>query len=744
MDSVKGRTAFGITSMGLTSMAAVTSAFGQTVVASNSGVETVNVTAQRTSIDMMPETVLNTPQSINIVPAQVIQEQGLNNLQDALRNVPGITLNAGEGGAHGDQVNLRGFSASDDFFLDGLRDTGFYTRDTFDMDSVEVYKGPASTLFGRGSTGGVINQITKKPQLYPIYDASLTGGTNSEIRATADVNYVISDDAALRLALMGETSGVEDRDFVHNRRWGAAPSFAYGIGRDTTVLVQYFHEQEDNTPDFGLPFVFGEPAPVKRDLYYGLPSDDRIKSDVNIGTARIDHAISNWLSISNKSRAGFYWFDTRQTAPTYGSANCYADATAPYTGAPLCTGAAGEVPVTTENPLYPVFGTPLNQIYVLRDRPSAEGTVQTLMNETDLTAKFETGPLAHTLVTGVEVDREAASLTRYVNQDDEIVPTPLLDPDPFEAFPGTQTSVRQQPITKTSTLGIFAVDTIDIGPHWNIVGALRFDHFGARFDQSVGTPSHFVHDDNIVSPRAAITYKPTENISAYISYGTSFDPSAENLSLAASNAGLDPEKDHTYEAGVKTLWLQGQLSATGAIFDTEMTNARIADPTQPGLQALEGDLDVKGFEFDLAGYITPQWEVDAGYTYLNPKADGLLGTGVESEIPNTAHDQANVWTTYDFQNGLKAGTGVYWTGRRFAGLDTLVDPGTTVQVQVPSSITWDAMVSYQITDNLGLQLNGQNLTNAYYYTNSYFTRPGENHVIPGAGRTFLLTANVSL
>ena len=205
-------------------------------------------------------------------------------LQDALKNVPGITLNAGEGGTHGDNINLRGFAASDDFFLDGLRDTGFYTRDSFDLEGIEVYKGPASTLFGRGSTGGVVNQVSKIPQLTDFARASVVGGTNSEIRGTSDLNYAITDDAAFRLNAMGLRSQVADRDFVKNERWGLAPSFAFGLGEPTQLIVDYLHQQQNDIPDYGIPFAFGKPVPVPRDTYYGLPEDDRTQAKVDVGT----------------------------------------------------------------------------------------------------------------------------------------------------------------------------------------------------------------------------------------------------------------------------------------------------------------------------------------------------------------------------------------------------------------------------------------------------------------------------
>lgn len=718
---------------GAASAAAVAGAFGQSANDYGNIPETVVVTGQRSKLDLLTEKILDTPQSIDVVPAEVIRQQGVASLQEALKNVPGITLNAGEGGAHGDTVNLRGFSASDDFYLDGLRDTGFYTRDAFDDDAVEVYKGPASTLFGRGSTGGVINQVTKKPELDPIDTVSVTAGSNSEIRAVADVDFAVDGDSAVRTALMGQRSDVAGRPYVRNQRYGIAPSFATGIGTDTTFTLSLVHEQEDSIPDFGIPFLDGAPVPVPRDTYYGLPGNDRFKTDVNIATARFEHRFADDITLSDTARAGFYWYDSIVTAPHFGSANCYTGS-APFAGGPVCTGAAGQTPVTATNPLAPVPGMPLADIFVQRDRPTSKGTVQTLMNQTDLNAKFDTGVFSHDLVVGVDIDREAADLTRFANQISVIAATPLLAPDPGEAYPGPQTTVTSRPLTKTSTIGVYAIDTVGFGPHWSLVGALRFDHFTANYDEPI-SKSQFAHADDIASPRAALIYKPDENSSLYFSYGTSFDPSAENLSLSSRTADLAPEKDRTFEIGGKTIWLDGQLAATAALFNTEMTNARIADPLNPALQTLAGDERVNGFEVGMEGYIAPDWEITAGYTYLDPYSNGLVAAGVAGTIPNTAHDQANLWTVYEFPKGFALGTGLNYVGKRPG------DPGNSEFA--PGYVTWDAMASYKFTDTFGLQLNVQNITDEYYFANVYYSSAAENHAIPGAGRTFLLTANLS-
>ena len=381
-------------------------------------------------------------------------------------------------------------------------------------------------------------------------------------------------------------------------------------------------------PDFGVPFLNGEPVHVPRDTFYGLADDDSTKTDVNILTGTFNHDFGSDLSVADKARYGFYRFDTRQSAPHYGDANCYTGS-APFAGAPVCTGASGEVPVTPTDPLFPVAGMPENQIFVQRDRPSASGDVTTLMNETDLTWKFATGDIAHTLVLGAEEDKEEADLQRYANQDVLIVATPLLDPNPLEAFPGHQTIVSSRPDTKTDTVGFYAIDTIQFAPQWSLLGALREDRFDASYDEPV-SGSHFDHTDWIFTPRAALVFKPADNQSYYFSYGTSFDPSAENLSLSSRNADLAPEKDHTFELGGKQQVLGGILSVTEAIFDTTMENARIADPLNPALQV---SIRQRARRRAASSSISRATSLSigrllGGYTYLVGTSKGLFGLPV--------------------------------------------------------------------------------------------------------------------
>jgi catecholate siderophore receptor len=663
-------------------------------------VDPVVVTARRPTIEVLSEKIQDTAQSINVVSKAVLNQQGVSSLQEALKNVPGVTLNAGEGGAHGDTINLRGFPANDDFFLDGLRDTGFYTRDAFDLDVLEVYKGPASTLFGRGSTGGVVNQVSKQPHLGEALSGTLTVGGENETRETIDGDYGLGDHAAFRLNAMDQRSGVEGQRYVLNRRWAVAPSLALGLGTPTTLTANFLHQNEDNIPDPGVPYVASAPAPVSRDVYYGLPSDDRNTANVDIATLKLEHRVSDQLSVSETVRYGNYDFGSRITEPHYATA--------------------------------PTATTPLADIQVQRDRPSTQGVVRTAMSDTEATYRLQTGPLTHTLVAGLELDQEASHTVRFANQINAITPTSLLDPDPNEAFPGHQTTISSRPNVDTQTVSAVISDSIDIGDRWTVVGAARFDRFHARSVNTTATATTIAErTDAIVTPRASVVYKPAPNASLYVSYGTSYDPSAENLSLSTTTAQLAPEKDQTVEVGAKTAVLRDRLSLTAALFNTEMTNARVIDPVSR-TTSLQGNLRARGVELDAAGHLTDHWEVLAGYTYLDARTVKSLTPGQVGELlPNTAHNQANLWTLYEFSEAFKVGLGVNYLGQRAADAAGVAF--------IPGYVTFDGMVSYQMNDHIGLQLNGYNLADKAYFTNAYYSSAVENHVVPGAGRTVTLT-----
>jgi catecholate siderophore receptor len=693
----------------LSSIASLTAAHAENTV--DSDLDQVVVNGVRPLLhDKLPDDAQNTPQSITVVDAKLLKEQAATRLEDALKNVPGITLNAGEGAARGDTVNLRGFSAFNDFFLDGVRDAAVYTRDSFNLESLEVLKGPSAILFGRGSTGGAINQVSKAPTLSPFESFTAILGTNNLYRVTADVDLGLSPSAALRFNAMDESSEVADRDYVKNRRWGVAPSLALGIGEDNSLTIVLLHQQENDVPDSGIPFLGSRPAPVPRDAYYGLTSDRTTTRD-DIGTVRFKHDFDGSAVFTDTLRYANYEFDYQDNMPNYGS-----------------------------NP--PTASTPLDTILVGRDAPDSSGTLTNFTNQSDFTFRFATGPVSHTLVAGIELSRQTSDLDRYANPFNSnnvwIPETPLLNPNPNEALPGVQPVSSQQDTTVHSA-AVYATDTLAIGSYVDFIAGLRYDRFSADYDQltpSTGAVLDLNHVDRVASPRAALVIKPTPLLSYYFSFGTSFDPSAEALALTTKTANLGPVKAKSYETGVKAGLLDGQLAVTGAVFRTEVDNAQTNDPENPTVTVLNGNQRVDGVEIGASGYVTKHLEITAGYTYLDGKT---IASGTPSlvgkQLANTARNAVNLWTEYEFNDAWEAGVGGNWLDRRFA------DSANTAMV--PGYVVWNAMASYRVNKTASLQLNAFNLANKLYYDSVYYTSVSENHVIPGAGRSARLSINVT-
>jgi catecholate siderophore receptor len=645
------------------------------------------------------------PQSIQTVGQQEISEQAVSSLQDVLRNVPGITINAGEGGAHGDSVNLRGISVPDSFFLDGLRDIGLYQRDTFDEEAVDVLLGPSSVVFGRGSTAGVINEVTKQAVLSPMESASLEIGTADTERATADADFALGDHSAARINLMEQRFGVAERDDVFNTSYGIAPTVAFGINTPTTLTLSYLHQVEDDIPDYGIPFIDGAPAHVNRRNYYGLVNYDRSKNDTDIGTVRLEHRFNDHLSLINSARYGHYDFTYLLSAPHLDD-----DYTEP-----------------------PAPGTPLAGIVIYRDQPSSAGTEEELVDRTDVTAKFGTDGISHTLITGVELSRETSDTTKYINGIDTVPPTSLLDPDPYYS-PPTPLEVDVLPRTYGTDVSFSAMDRMRLATQWDFDAGLRWDRFNSHFGEPV-SGSVFSRGDTELSPRAALVYKPDPWASFYGSYGSSYNPAIEYLTLAPSSESLSPEKDYTTEAGAKLDFLDHRLAVTGALFDTLLDNARQADPDDPTVQQVPFDQRVLGAELGASGYITGQLEIQAAYTHLDDRiAASTDPLAIGKRAPNIPTDSANLWLTWEPGRTWKIGGGAVYMSQRFADTDNTAG--------VPSYVFLDGMVSCRVNQHFDIQANLNNITNRLYFNGIYYTEPDENHAVPGPGRTLLVTARV--
>jgi catecholate siderophore receptor len=647
----------------------------------------------------LPDLLEDTPQSITVVPQQVIREEAVFNLRDALRNVTGISLAAGEGGGpQGDNLTLRGFSARNDFYIDGVRDLGQYSRDVFDLESVEVLKGPSAVLFGRGSTGGVINQVSKTPHLTPTYIGSAVLGTGPFYRGSLDVNQPVGGTAAFRINAFGMHDGIEGRDEVYVNRWGAAPSFTIGLGTPTRLTASYYYLQDDSLPDYGFPYVFGEPADVDRENFYGLVERDHEKDNVHIGTLRLEHALNDDVRIRNTTRFAFYKRDAVVSPPRL---------------------------VGTPAP-----GTPLENIVVSRSGAAREQEDTTLINQTDAIVNFTTFGLKNTLVTGIELGRETSQVQRYAFAG--VPTTSLLNPDSDPDLTGVTRATNFRGDTTAFSFGVFAVDELTIVEWLKLIGGVRFDLFDADFE-SAFTRQHFSRTDTAVSPRAAVVVLPTKTQTYYFSYGTAFNPSAEALSLAANNADTEPETTRTFEVGAKWDFFSGALGVRTALFQIDKTNARTTDPIL-GVQVLEGEQRVRGFELEVTGRPLPRWNIFAGYTYLDSRVlEALEVTGgipvKGKRIQNVPENTFSLWSTYDITEQWQVGGGVFYVDQRFAN-----NVNTNV---APSYVRADLTVAYRPIKPLELRMNIINLADTVY-----FDQVHPSHVVPGAARTFLFTGTV--
>ncbi|MEO8430821.1 MAG: TonB-dependent siderophore receptor [Acidobacteriota bacterium] len=667
--------------------------------------ESVEVTAPSAAVSSpkFTEPLLETPQSIDVVDREVMDERGTTTLRDALRNVAGISLAAGEGGAQGDNLTVRGFSARNDIFIDGVRDFGSYYRDPFDIQEVEVLKGPSSVTFGRGSTGGVVNQESKTPALERFAAGNISFGTDRTRRATADLEEPLpglGTGAAFRLNVMANDSQVAGRDVAENRRFGIAPSLALGLGTATRVTAQYFHQSADDIPDYGIPWLFDAPAPVRRENYYGFRDANEIRTGVDIGTLRADHDFGDAVTVTNQTRYAKYSRDVQVTEARV---------------------LASVVP-----------STPIDQIIVNRNQIAVRSFESYFTDQLNVTGRFETGALRHTLVAGLEAGRETSEPVRFAFA--EVPTTSLSHPDTSQPFTGTP-SVTSRVHTEAVTYAAFVLDTVHVSEKWDLTAGLRWDRFQADYTQSVAPAAAFSRVDEMPSWRGAVVYKPSRSGSVYFDFGTSFNPSAESLALSTATAGTAPEKNRTFEVGTKWELSRGRLSFRAAIFRTEKTGAREPDPNNPLLNILAGNHRVDGFELDASGRVTDRWRVQASYALLGSEviSSRFYPASIGSPLANVPRHTLSVWNVYEFPWGLELGAGGQYVGARAASSTVPFDPVTGRRKEVPGYWTVDAMAKYPLSDRIALRLNVFNAGDR-----EYFDQVHPAHIVPGPGRSALL------
>lgn len=643
--------------------------------------------SERSASDKYSVPLLDVPQTITVIPQRVMREQGALSLRQTLSNVSGITFNAGEGGGgSGDSINIRGFSADANMQVDGLRDSPQTRRtDTFNLESVEVIKGPNSVFGGAGTTGGSINMISKQPQaeLFTRLGAGL--GTDQYKRLTLDTNQrldALAPRAVFRLNLMAHGNDVPGREQIDQRRWGIAPSLTLGLGEPTRLTLSYFHQREHNQPDYGLPARDGKPLPgIGRTRFFGWSNLDQDEISSDSFTVALEHDFSDDLSIRSQSR---YARIRREAVVSASHVNTQG------------------LPPGRYKPAGPQgYG---------RDIDTA-----LWINQTNLTSHFDTFGLGHTLVAGAEISREYYDRDAYSYNISRLSPAVGFDLYNPPGYWNGPTDLK--PLAKTRNSlddkALYLFDTLALSEQWDLSLGLRYDLIAGRATETKadGVTSQANAKDGQFSQRAGLVYKPTDNGRVYLAWGTSFNPSAEYLvssgrGVDAGTSGLDPEQNQTWELGTKWELLQARLGLEAALFRVEKNNAR--ERLHDGTSLLAGKQRVQGLELAMTGELTEQWRVFANFTWLDSETLKSLAMPQREgqALSNTPPRSFNLWTSYELPAGFTLGYGArYVSERNLTSADTAKIDAYWVQ---------NAMLQYQVNNELELQLNANNLFDKAY------------------------------
>ena len=744
--------------------------------------ETVDVlTGLPDSVSMgkFTEALIDTPQTVNTIPQFVMQDEGATTLLQTLRNVPGISLAAGEGGSQGDSLTIRGFTARNDIFLDGIRDFGSYYRDAFNYEQVDVLEGPAGVEFGRGATGGVINQESKVPQLKEFTNVQTQFGTDLTRRITADINRPVEDVAggtAVRVNLMGDEGGVAGRPFAELRRFGIAPSVSIGLNTPTQATLSYVHLTESDTPDYGVPWLNNAPAPggtALRHNYYGFPNNNYLRTNDDILTLRVGHDFSPSATLRTIARAANYPRSAQITEPQICS---NASASVPVGGyvASLLTSAVNTAQVCA----FTQASNPAS-IVVNRNQIITKSVESDLWDQTEMLLHFKVLGIRNNFTGGAEGGQEISNpiRTSYVISGINTVPsTNLLNPTPADVFSGTG-YISSITHTKSNSVGVYFVDTMHLGRLFEVSGGVRWDRFSTIYNLyqptppaggTVTAPSGYLHKvDEQPTYRAAFVYKPSSHGSVYFDWGTSFNPAAESLSLslALSAADLKPEENETYEAGAKWNFFHERLRLDGAWFRTEKDNARETSATNSQVTVNAGNQVVKGVQVSVVGRLPEGMDIVAGYAYLDSAVivSPNYPNSVGFPLANVPKQTFNLFVTHQLPGRFNFGVGGNYVGSRTASSTVPYVPtswspaqtfaagsapcGTatttvcyqvlsTAMKQVPGYWVFNGMVKRPLTDRLELQANVYNILNRYY-----IDLPHPSHLIPGAGASALIGVN---
>ncbi|WP_028941711.1 TonB-dependent receptor [Pseudomonas vranovensis] len=639
------------------------------------------------------------PQTVNVVPQSVIKDQGAQSMEDVLKNVPGIGLSNGDG--QRDQVTIRGFSAIGDMYVDGLRDDALYYRDLSNVERVEVIKGPAAVLYGRGSSGGLINNVSKKPNFNPVQEAGVTFDSEGKRRTQFDAGWADQQqgDKAFRI-----TGALEDsdtfRDDGYIDRKAIAPTAYFKLSDDLDLTVGATYLYDKRLIDFGIPALGDRPVDVDRDKRFGAgdPDDDYARSEVFSFTAGVDYRLNDDFTLSNTSR--YYHYDLDRN-------NTLADASPTR----FVTAANGE-------------------LLVKLNRGNVQRTEDGWFNQTELKHQAQLAGMNHNLLYGVELGRQVKDQSVFSQNNVAQVPVfreGLVDV-PFQANRQTTKGTTTQ-----DTAGFYVQDLIDLAPQWKALVGVRYDVFEQEYADDL-SGADLTRTDTTWSPRIGLVFQPDQIQSYYVSVSRSYQPSSEVFALSTGNQGLEPEETTNYEIGAKWDLLDSRLSVTAAVFRLERTNMKTTDPANPANLVLSGEQRTDGVETTVSGQLTDKWQVYGGFAFLDAEItksnSSTNGVANEGQTPTlTPRTSANLWLVRSLTETWRVGMGANYVDQRYTALDNVV--------VMPSYTTVDAALLYnQPKWDMALRL--RNVFDRDYYASAHGS---VDLITPGAPRTLELSTH---
>lgn len=740
--------------------------------ATSSTLDTVEVQATRVKAEVQSpkftQQLRDTPQSITVVTSDALQEQNAQNIQDVLKNVSGITFTSGEGNlGWGDLFTIRGFSSEQSITIDGVRDGGMSSRtDIFDLEQAEVYKGTGSVESGVSAIGGSVNLVSKSARLENVYRASAGIGSDDYRRLTADINQQIGQHSAVRVNVMRHQNEVAGRDQVDFDRYGAAVSAGFGLGTETRLFVELFHQKDENTPDGGLPILRGTHGAVmpgvSKDTWFGAAGvyTQRTRSDAF--TARFEHDFSETTRLRNQFR-----YSRADNLSVLSPARLTA---ANADGSKTCSGArCAALGYVGLGGLTSINGIPSYTDYAVADpmpsyaylRGSDYGMSKRYAitdNQTDLRTRFTTGNVQHDVATGLELYREFyGDLERSIAVPDGDMFFDLSNPQYTFA---TKTAVKGagSARSRVENAGVYFNDTMTFSPQWMVQAALRFD----RWKASSGQASR---SDGALSGRGALVYKPVENGTFYLSYSQAAQPSAVGLTTndaiygSAATANFKPATSKTTELGSKWEFQDGRYSVNGAVFRTELTDSweYNQDDTSP-VRALPSKR-VDGVELGIQGHISERWSLFANASYLDSEITKGVNKGAEAK--NVPDWSASLWTSFKVLDNVAVSYGLQYVGERrysdnryVGGLNnnSSYAPGpagvypiyTLDREKAPSYVVQNLAARWRINQFVTANFNVNNLANKFYWSRIGASLDGfQLYGVPGAGRSYVASIDVA-